>query len=177
MKKVILGISILLSLLYAGSCDNSKDESADKQKAAAALKVVNDSVSFVSVPLITTYSKSEGTIVVPDLGSLNGTIENNEKTLSIKFGSPVQGELPGILLTATLSDFSLDLKDGTERMVSGIIEIYLTFELPGSIVVVANTPEDQPLQFTGGELDGKLAAFENVKSYTTLMQSHLRIME
>ena len=90
MKKVIIGINLLLALLYIGSCDSPKDESADKQKAAQALKVVNDSMSAFSVPLITDFSKSDGTIVVPDLGRLSGTIENDEKTLSIVFGNIVE---------------------------------------------------------------------------------------
>lgn len=163
MKKVILGIIILLSLLYIGSCDGAKDESADKQKAAQALKVVNDSMTEFSVPLITDYSKSEGTIVVPDLGRLSGTVENDEKTLTIAFGNVVEGTQPGILMTVTLTGYRLDLGDGAERTVSGTMQFFVTFELPANIVVVANTPEDQPLQFTGGELDGKLVGFKNVK--------------
>lgn len=163
MKKAFFGITILLAILYIGSCDNGKDESVDKLKAAQALKVINDSVSGMSVPLVTTYNKSDGTVVVPDLVSLSGTTKNNENTLSITFGSVVDGDLPGILMTVTLTGHNVELKDGIDRTVTGTVEIYVTFELPGSIVVVANTPEDQPLQFTGGELDGKLVAFKNVK--------------
>ena len=163
MKKVILGITILIALIYIGSCDSGKDESADKKKAAQALKVVNDSMSQFSVPLVTSYSKTDGTVVVPDLGSLTGTIENDEKTLSIAFGNEVAGTQPGIQMTVTLTNFKVDLKDGVERSVTGTMQFFVTFELPGSIIVTANTPEDQPLQFTGGELDGKLVGFENVK--------------
>lgn len=66
-------------------------------------------------------------------------------------------------MTVTLAGCRLDLKDGAERSVTGTIEMFVTFELPGSIIVVANTPEDEPLKFTGGELDGKFAGFRDVR--------------
>lgn len=163
MKKVFIGISLLITLLYIGSCDNGKDEAADRLKSAYALRVINDSMSEVSVPLITNFSETEGTVVVPDMSRLSGNFENDEKTLSIKPGIAVEGELPGIRMTVTLTEYKPALKDGVEISVTGSIEMCITFDLPGSIIVVANTPEDQPLQFTGGELDGKLAGFKNVK--------------
>ena len=173
MKKFSFLIAILLSLVFA-ACDSTADYSADpmtdKEKAAAALKLLNDGLENA-----TAKSVSDKADTGIDFSILTGTVYNHD---GMKIdAAPVlePGTLSltlGVELTFIMTDYLLKATDpstGSETelgSVSGVLKVIIGLEqdiLSSNLVIIANTPAENQLVFTGGQLDATKVGFDNVK--------------
>lgn len=163
MKKVSILFAILFPLVFV-SCDSGSGD--DDIKAAQALKLVNDGMLKI-IPAA--GSKADGDITLPDLGEWSeGTeIPTGDTTMKVVVGPSVdmgiEGISAGVKFIFTLDKYKLQLNDGVERKVTGIMELTIAYNvLFSEIVIKVNTPSDSQLRFTGGELDGQKVGFKDL---------------
>lgn len=167
MKKFLLLPALLFALVFV-SCDSaSEDSSADNQKAAQALKVVNDGMLKI-IPAA--GSKADSGIALPDLAALvQGTeIPTGDPTMKVVVGPDIdmgiEGVSAGVKFIFTLDGYKLELNDGVERTVTGTLEITVAYNVVGSeIIIRADTPSDARLVIKGGELDGQKVGFKDLE--------------
>ncbi|MFO0695955.1 MAG: hypothetical protein U0230_20500 [Polyangiales bacterium] len=176
MKKLPLVLACAISL-FVGACDapsqttgdgTAQVEMTNEEKAGYALGALGSSMTKI------------------DWSQLSGTLDNLQlQGTGLDLGRIVDRDTMtvdasvDVLRTRVLLTISLDEYVLTEgETVSGTIEIGLGYKrslLSQSIVVTANTPDEDPLVFHGGAMDGHTMGFRDLE--LTYKQAKIQLGE